>query len=57
MEGSGERVIRLGVIVMMVDLHRLRRWRLDHPKRTGLDHKAERKVIVGGLESNLGFNQ
>ena len=43
-------MIRLGEIVMILDLHRQGAGVSAIARRTGLDRKTVRKVIAGGLE-------
>src|SRR5208283_2828649 len=49
-QGRGEPVIRLGEIVMILDLHRQGANVSTIARRTGLDRKTVRKVIASGLE-------
>ena len=46
----GEPMIRLGEIVMILDLHRQGASVSAIARRTGLDRKTVRKVIAGGIE-------
>jgi transposase len=49
-QGWRERVTRLGVIVVILDLHRQGAGVSAIARRTALDRKTVRKVIAGGLE-------
>jgi transposase len=48
-QGQGEPVIRLGEIVMILDLHRQGASVSVIARRTGLDRKTVRKIIGSGL--------
>src|ERR1700689_3206882 len=48
--GRGEPVIRLGEVVMILDLHRQGAGGGGVAGRTGLDRKTVRKIIASGLE-------
>jgi hypothetical protein len=50
LKDGGEPVIRLGVIVMILDLHRQGAGVSAIARRTGLDRKTVHKVIAGGLD-------
>src|SRR3954452_20399733 len=47
---GGQPVVRLGEIVMILDLHRQGLGVSAIARRTGFDRKTVRKVIAGGLE-------
>src|ERR1700722_10655593 len=49
-QGWGEPVIRLGEVVMILDLHRQGAGVSVIARRTGLDRKTVRKIIASGLE-------